>query len=369
MMLESPEPEKTETGKTVIDKSVTDKGVIEMMKYVYGPIPSRRLGQSLGVDPIPLKTCNWNCVYCQLGRSVPLTNTRDEYVPREEVIEQIRQTLESHEPGEIDYISFVGSGEPTLHSSLGWMIRQVKAMTDIPVAVITNGSLLYRPEVRNELAAADVVMPTIVAGNEELYRRINRPHPEITFGRIVEGLMTFRQEYIGRLWVEIMLIKGLNDTVEALRELATALRSVQPDEVHITLPTRPPSETWVEPPDEESIMRATAIFGDIAHVVHPDGGDFDLSGYANVVDAVIGIITRHPMSQSQLKRSLTLWAPAQVDQALAQLAAGGRAKQIVRLNRTFWTATSSFFPDEEQSLATVPDVRSSQLDRADVATG
>jgi wyosine [tRNA(Phe)-imidazoG37] synthetase (radical SAM superfamily) len=363
-MLESTAPKKMVTEQIVTGKSVT-----ETMKYVYGPIPSRRLGQSLGVDPIPLKTCNWNCVYCQLGRSVPLTNTRNEYVPREEVIEQIGQMLDSHEPGEIDYISFVGSGEPTLHSSLGWMIRQVKAMTDIPVAVITNGSLLHRPEVRNELAAADVVMPTIVAGNAELYRQINRPHPEITFGRIVEGLMTFRNEYIGQLWVEVMLIKGMNDSVEALRELAMALRSVQPDEVHITLPTRPPSEIWVEPPDEEGILRATAIFGDIAHVVHPDGGDFDLSGYANVVDAVIGIITRHPMSQSQLERSLTLWAPAQVDQALAQLAASGRAKKIVRLNRTFWTATSSFFPDEEQSLATSLDVRSSRLHLADIATG
>ena len=341
----------------------------EPIKYIYGPIPSRRLGQSLGVDPIPLKTCNWNCVYCQLGRSVPLTNVRDEYVPREAVMAQLADVLAAHEPGEIDYISFVGSGEPTLHSGLGWMIRQVKAMTDIPVAVITNGSLLYLPEVRSELAAADVVMPTIVAGNEDLYRRINRPHPDITFARIAEGLISFRQEFLGRLWVEIMLIKGLNDTVEALRELATALRSVQPDEVHITLPTRPPSETWVEPPDEESVLRATAILGDIAHVVLPDGGDFDLSGYDNVVDAVIGIITRHPMSQAQLEKSLDKWAPAQVDQALVQLASSGQARQIVRLDRVFWTASPSHFPDEEHSLATAPDRYRSHAQPLEVAVG
>ena len=341
----------------------------EPIKYIYGPIPSRRLGQSLGVDPIPLKTCNWNCVYCQLGRSVPLTNVRDEYVPREAVMAQLADALAVHKPGEIDYISFVGSGEPTLHSSLGWMIRQVKAMTDIPVAVITNGSLLYLPEVRNELSSADVVMPTIVAGNADLYRRINRPHPDITFGRIAEGIISFRQEFLGRLWIEVMLIKGLNDTVDALRELATALRSVQPAEVRIPLPTRPPSETWVEPPDEESVLRATAILGDIAHVVLPDGGDFDLGGYDDVVDAVIGIITRHPMSQAQLEQALTRWDPAQVDQALTQLSASGQARQIVRLDRVFWTASPSQFPDEEHSFATAPDRYRSHAQAFEVAVG
>jgi wyosine [tRNA(Phe)-imidazoG37] synthetase (radical SAM superfamily) len=341
----------------------------EPIKTIYGPIPSRRLGQSLGIDPIPLKTCNWNCVYCQLGRSVPLTNLRREYVPRDEVMAQLAGVLAAHQPGEIDYISFVGSGEPTLHSSLGWMIRKTKAMTDIPVAVITNGSLLYLPEVRNELAAADVVMPTIVAGNAALYRRINRPHPDITFARIAEGLISFRQEYLGRLWVEVMLIKGLNDTVEALRELATVLRSVQPDEVHITLPTRPPSETWVEPPDEESLLRATVILGDVAHVVLPDGGDFDLGGYDSVVDAVIGIITRHPLSQVQLEKSLEKWAPAQVNEALIELAASGQARQIVRLDRVFWTAASSHFPDEQHSLASAPDTRLSHATPVGVAVG
>ena len=338
--------------------------MIAEMKYIYGPIPSRRLGQSLGVDPIPLKTCNWNCVYCQLGRSVPLNNKRDEYVPREAVIEQLKATLDAHQPGEIDYISFVGSGEPTLHIGLGWMIRQVKSMTDIPVAVITNGSLLYLAEVRNELAAADVVMPTVVAGSKDLYKRINRPHPDITFGRIAEGLISFREEFLGELWVEVMLIKGLNDTVAALRELATALRSVQPDEVHITLPTRPPSETWVEPPDEESVLRATAILGDIAHVVLPGGGEFDLGGYDNVVDAVIGIITRHPMSQSQLEMALQKWDPAQVDEALIRLSANGQARRITRLNRVFWTASTSHFPEEEESLMTAPGARLPHLQHA-----
>lgn len=121
------------------------------MKYVFGPVPSRRLGQSLGVDPIPFKTCNWNCVYCQLGRTTPLINVRRNYVPREEIVAQVKTALEAHQPGEIDWVTFVGSGEPTLQASLGWMIRQVKALTTIPVAVITNGSLLYQPDVREDI--------------------------------------------------------------------------------------------------------------------------------------------------------------------------------------------------------------------------
>ena len=150
------------------------------MAYVFGPVPSRRLGQSLGVDTIPLKTCNWNCVYCQLGRSEPLINERREYVPREIIMAEVKETLQNHRPGEIDWVTFVGSGEPTLHSGIGWLIRQVKAFTDIPVAVITNGSLLYLPAVREELAPADAVLPTLDAGSAQLYRQINRPYPALT---------------------------------------------------------------------------------------------------------------------------------------------------------------------------------------------
>ena len=331
--------------------------------YVYGPIPSRRLGQSLGVDLIPLKTCNWNCVYCQLGRTIPLTNERRQYVPTETVVEQVLTALETHEPGEIDFVSFVGAGEPTLHSDIGTMIRAVKAASDIPVAVITNGAALYLPEVRADISAADVVMPTINAGNEALYRQIARPHPDVTFARYAEGLVAFRREFLGKLWIELMLLKGVNDSVEALRELAMVLRAIQPDEVHITLPTRPPSETWIEPPDEEGIMRATAILGDIAQVVHPSSGTFDLSGHDNVIDAVIGIIKRHPMSQEQLEEALSNWVPEQVEAALAQLAASGEARQVERLGRLFWTAIPSHFPEQDQSDKTAPETRTSHVHR------
>jgi wyosine [tRNA(Phe)-imidazoG37] synthetase (radical SAM superfamily) len=138
------------------------------MNFVFGPVPSRRLGQSLGIDTIPLKTCNWNCVYCQLGRSVPLVNQRRNYFLPEAILAEVQVALSAHQPGTIDWITFVGSGEPTLHASLGLLIRQVKTLTDRPVAVITNGSLLYLPEIRQELSAADAVLPTLNAGAPQL---------------------------------------------------------------------------------------------------------------------------------------------------------------------------------------------------------
>ena len=325
------------------------------MKYVYGPVPSRRLGQSLGIDTIPLKTCNWNCVYCQLGRTVPLTNERREYFPREEILGEVQEALTSHKSGEIDWVTFVGSGEPTLHANIGWLIRQVKKITDLPVAVITNGALLYLPEVRQDLMAADAVLPSLDAGTARLYRQINRPHPEITFERLLEGLTDFQKEYTGKLWVEVMLIRDLNDTEEALHAIAEALHKIGPDEVHINLPTRPPVETWVQPPDDEGLMRANAILGDIAQVVHPAEGTFDLSGYANVLDAIIGIITRHPMQQEQIERTLTQWAPKQVEQSLADLENSGRAQVVERYGIRFWSATPSYYPIESQSQATSPD--------------
>lgn len=319
------------------------------MKYVYGPVPSRRLGQSLGIDTIPLKTCNWNCVYCQLGRTVPHTNERKAYFPAEDILAEVQTSLATHSPGEIDWVTFVGSGEPTLHSGLGWLIQQVKQLTNLPVAVITNGSLLYLPEVRQDLAQADAVMPSLDAGTAVLYRQLNRPHPEVTFARLVDGLVAFRREYSGQLWIEVMLMQGLNDTEAALRDIAAVLRRIQPNEVHLNLPTRPPAETWVRPSDEEGLLRARAIFGDIAKVVHPVEGSFDLSGFETAVAAVISIITRHPMRQEELERTLDRWTPGRVQAALAELEASGEAQVIERYGVRFWSAARSYYPDEAHS--------------------
>ena len=328
------------------------------MKFVYGPVPSRRLGQSLGIDPIPLKTCNWNCVYCQLGRTKPVVNERRRYFPPKEIVGQVEDTLNTQDPEEIDWVTFVGSGEPTLHIDIGWMIREVKAFTDLPVAVITNGALLHLPSVREELAAADAVLPSVDAGTAELYRRINRPHPEITFQRHLEGLIAFGHEYKGKLWSEVMLVRDLNDTEQALLELVNLFHRIDPDEVHINLPTRPPAETWVQPPEAEGLMRATAILGDIARLVQPVEGTIDLSGYESLVDALIGIISRHPMRETDLERTLTQWAPDELSKTMAKLKTDDRAQVIERYGTRFWCAAPSFFPNEPHSQTTAPGLPS-----------
>ena len=224
------------------------------MQYVYGPIHSRRLGRSLGVDPIPLKTCNWNCVYCQLGRSLPLTNVRSEYIPRAAILAEIEESLAAPEiQAAVDVVTFAGSGEPTLHSGLGWLVRAVKALTPLPVAVITNGALLCRTDVQEDLLAADIVLPTVSAGTPALHRRIHRPHPDASFVQLVAGLKAFRTRYTGKLWVEVMLIRGLNDTEPSLRQLAALLQQIQPDQIQLLLPDRPPAEPWVEAADMEGL--------------------------------------------------------------------------------------------------------------------
>jgi wyosine [tRNA(Phe)-imidazoG37] synthetase (radical SAM superfamily) len=315
----------------------------DVMKYVFGPVSSRRLGQSLGIDTVPLKTCNWNCVYCQLGRSKPLVNERREYFASDDILAEVEQALICHAMGEIDWVTFVGSGETTLHISIGRLIRQVKLLTHLPVAVITNGSLLYLPEMRLDLSPADAVLPSLDVGNASLYRKINRPHPQANFKRLLDGLVAFRKEYQGKLWVEVMLVQGLNDTEAALKEIAAVLKRIQPDEVHVLQPTRPPAETWVQPTDKEGLMRALAILGEIAQVVNPAEGSFNLSGNESAVDAILSIITRHPMREDELRRTLEKWAPGLVDLTLEQLSSSRQAQIVERYGVRFWSASPAHY--------------------------
>lgn len=319
------------------------------MSVVYGPVPSRRLGQSLGVDPIPFKTCNYNCVYCQLGRTAPLTNERKDYIPPETILAELRRALACHGSGEIDYVTFVGQGEPLLSASIGWLLREAKGLTDIPLAVITNGSLLCRPEVRAELRIADVVMPTLDAADEETFRRVNRPWPTLHIAEIAEGMAAFRDEFPGQLWVEVMLVKGINDNEEVLSGIREALARIRPDQVHINVPIRPPAEAWAQPPDEEGLIRATAILGDTAQVVLSCEGTFDLSTDLPLTEAIIQVIRRHPLRERELQETLARFAPGEVQQALQALAAGGEAQKIVYQGQAFWRyAGGRYLPHQEQ---------------------
>ena len=187
------------------------------MGQIFGPVPSRRLGFSLGVDVIPLKTCTYNCIYCQLERTTQKTLRRAEYVAVEPILQELQHVLSLGQ--NIDYITFSGSGEPTLNAKLGEMIREIREMTSIPVAVLTNGSLLSEREVREDLSAADLVIPSLDAVSEEAFQRVNRPHGRLKIGAIIEGLKVFRRAFQGQLWLEIMFVKGINDTPEEIARM------------------------------------------------------------------------------------------------------------------------------------------------------
>ncbi len=316
------------------------------MTYVFGPVPSRRLGQSLGIDPIPMKTCNWNCVYCQLGRSSALSDRRAEYAPREEIIAETMAAIELNGRHAIDWLTFVGSGEPALHSSLGWMIRELKRRTDIPVAVITNGSLMDLPEVRDELCASDLVVPSLDAGSEALYRRINRSARAWSLERLVRGLGEFRAQFTGRIWVEVMLIRGVNDGEEALRDLAGALQRIGPDEVHLNLPVRPPAESWVEPPDDAGLARAVEVLGKVARVVSPKTPLLNLAGSKDVVETILQVVSRHPLAEEEIVQAIEQHQAGEPGELLKRLEASGRARRLERGGKGFWTGAEGRYVEK-----------------------
>ncbi len=267
------------------------------MKYVYGPVPSRRLGRSLGVNVIPSKTCNYSCIYCQLGRTDRMTNERRNFFPPEDIFLEIEKSvIENNE--DIDYVTFVGEGEPTLCSSLGYLIDKTKALS-VPVAVITNGSLFYRQDVREELKNVDVVLPSLDVANEEKFIKVNRPHKEVKFNEMVNGLIEFSKIRKGQLWIEVMLVKGVNDTEEELEGIAKILEKVNPDRVYVNVPIRPPAEKWVEIPNDETLIKAHEILK--SYVVSGyETNDFHL-GNGSVYEEIIQIAARHPLREEQLK--------------------------------------------------------------------
>jgi len=225
------------------------------MKYLFGPVPSRRLGLSLGVDLLPFKTCTLDCAYCQLGRTTCLTLKREKRVSPEEVLEEIRSRSED----EFDYLTLAGSGEPLLHQGLDEIIRGAKEAVDRPVVVLTNGTLFFRDEVREEVMEADLIVPSLDAATQATFERVNRPHPDLLIDEIIEGLVRLREEFAGKIWLEVMLVKDLNDFEADL--IAEAAERIGPDRVQLNTVVRPPAEP-VQPLSPEEMERMLEIFSD-----------------------------------------------------------------------------------------------------------
>jgi len=233
------------------------------MSCVFGPVPSRRLGRSLGVDLIPFKTCTYDCVYCQIGCTREKTVERKEWVSVEQVIEDLREKL-AHKP---DYITLSGSGEPTLYAGIGGLVERIKAITEVPIAVITNGSLLWREEVRRSLLEVDLVVPSLDAGDEPAWQAANRPHESLRFARMLEGLVDFRRAFRGQYWLEMFLLGGLTDTDEAVQKLAGCAARIGPDRVQLNTVTRPPAERSAEGVPIQRLVELAELFLPKAEVI------------------------------------------------------------------------------------------------------
>jgi len=234
------------------------------MAYIFGPVPSRRLGLSLGVDLVPYKVCSFDCIYCQLGRTTRKTLQRQTFVDTNDVIAELREVLPR---AKANYVTLSGSGEPTLSLDMARLIREIKKLTSMPVAVLTNGSLLSRPELRQELLDADLVIPSLDAGSRQVFEMINRPCPGLCIDGIVDGLERFSKDYRGKVWVEVMLVKGVNDGEEELERISSALKRVRAEKIQLNTVARPPAEAFARPLSVDEMERVKDYFDDRAELI------------------------------------------------------------------------------------------------------
>ncbi|MFQ5721782.1 MAG: radical SAM protein [Candidatus Aminicenantales bacterium] len=274
----------------------------DSFSHIYGPVPSRRLGFSLGIDIIPFKACSFNCIYCQLGRTHHPTIQRKEYIPSSEIITQIENTLSSGQ--RIDYITFSGSGEPTLNSKIGMLIRKIKKMTEIPVAVLTNSSLLYLKSVRLSLEAADLVVPSLDAASQKIFSYVNRPYPSLRIEKIIESLKLFRHQFKGSIWLEVMLVKGVNDSEDHLKKLKKAIETINPDKVQLNTVIRPPAENFAAALSLKEMEKIKKAIGRPCEIIANFNKTEQKPPAENLEEAILAIIQRRPVTLSDISASL-----------------------------------------------------------------
>lgn len=270
--------------------------------YIYGPVPSRRLGFSLGVDLVPYKVCTYDCIYCQLGKTTRKTIQRKEYIERREILLQIKKAISTQQ--KIEYITFSGSGEPTLNTNIGYLIREIKKITSIPVAVLTNGSLLYREGVRKELFDADLVVPSLDAARESTFKIINRPHSSISFDRVVKGLLDFRKEFKGRIWVEIMLVKDVNDSRKEIERFKSIIAETTYDKIQLNTVVRPPSDKSAFPLSIEELRNIKDLIGGNCEIIPEFVRKRQEVSSEEKEKRILELIRRRPVTLSEISASL-----------------------------------------------------------------
>ena len=314
------------------------------MQYntLFGPVPSRRLGISLGIDLVPMKTCTLNCIYCECGKTSHLTLERKEYVSFEAVKKELTHYLAHH--ARPDYITFSGSGEPTLNSKIGDVIRFLKdRVPDVPVAVLTNSTLFSRKQVRSDIKHAVVVIPSLDAVTEKIFNKINRPSPHLHVDTIIDGLIRFRKEYRGKIWLEVFIIPGMNDTTAELNALKLVIGKIKPDQVHLNTLDRPGSVSTLRTATREELERVLNVFQmENAAIVADPPEQKELFAYRkDTAAAILGTIARRPCTSKDLSEILGL-PVKEVDTYLKSLEADEKIKAVKQKRGLFYQLSKKY---------------------------
>lgn len=300
---------------------------------VYGPVPSRRLGRSLGVDLVPLKTCTFDCVYCQLGPTTDKTVRRRRWVEPEDVVARVAARLGS----EPDVIALAGSGEPTLYDGVGDVIAGIKELTTTPVVVITNGALLGLPDVQHDLSAADIVMPSLDATDEALFQRINRPAAGLRFRDVVEGMVDFRRRFAGRIWLEVMLVDGLTGVPDVVPRIAAIAARIRPDRIQLNTAVRPPAEPSIRPVALERLASFANAFTPAAEVIVGDAPS--AAGLTASSRDVLALLSRRPCTTADIAAGLGIHH-SEALKLVTSLLGSGDATTSLHDGRRFYAAAA-----------------------------
>lgn len=276
-----------------------------LRRYLFGPVPSRRLGRSLGVDLTPMKTCSFDCIFCQLGRTTNKTLERRVYVPVADVVEELRDWVKRE--GSADYISLSGSGEPTLHADFGSIIDSVRTMTNIPVALLTNTATFGDPEVRAAAAQAQVVKLSLSAWDQSSLAHVNRPCPAVEFEAIVEGQRRFRAEFKGQLWLEVVLLWGTNTARADVGRIASIVKTIRPDRVQLNTAVRPPAEDFAIAVPRDHLVQLARLFDPPAEVIADYASGLSPKIKAGEED-IFAMLLRRPCTSSQIASAFAMHA-------------------------------------------------------------
>jgi wyosine [tRNA(Phe)-imidazoG37] synthetase (radical SAM superfamily) len=304
-------------------------------RYLYGPVPSQRLGLSLGVDLVPFKTCTYDCIYCQLGRTTCKTTARQEYVPMADILSELEQKLAD---GPVpDYVTLSGSGEPTLNARLGELIGKIKKLTSFPVAVLTNGSLLWRSEVQDALMEADLVLPSLDAGDEHLFRCVNRPHREITFEQMVHGLADFTRRFPRPVWLEVFLLAGITGISAEVKKIAALSRHIQPERVQLHTVSRPPAREFACPVSWKQMQEFAKLFDGKVEMINASKYDKSQAPVLNeATDAdILALLSRRPCTLQGVAMGLGLQT-SEVAKRIEALAAQGAVTPVQNNGAIFY---------------------------------